>query len=299
MINLNRAEWEAPLVKYRVLTPRDLGKAEIYTACILPKEEQLKFVEDVRGRAACGSALETRHTVTAASPTAAAIIYDMERKEESAKKLCMIHSSGNASWVISPEEEAAIIAESYAIEEAVKAHIIQTEIKELTGRLIESVGEELMTRNEARKWRIEYNEHNNEGGEGYIPPVITVEELDSIKKRLTKLGVDIDHIVQKRQAALADPKTSTKLIASGDKGVCVLEFNEEGYSVVSDTRYDGFAYLHVYEESAAAVTEKVRDNIIKYMFRRHDKTLPSLGATPQHLYFKGLTKKQLVAISNA
>lgn len=44
----------------------------------------------------------------------------------------------------------------------------------------------LMTKEEARRWRARWNNIHNEGGEGFVPDVITVEMLEYAKKVLEK-----------------------------------------------------------------------------------------------------------------
>lgn len=83
----------------------------------------------------------------------------------------------------------------------------------------------------------------------------------------------------------------------GKIGEYVVEFSETGYKVISDTRQWSGGYLHICEESAAAITEACRDQIVKYMFK-HESGLPGLGATPQHRYFKGLTTEDVEKIGN-
>ena len=43
-----------------------------------------------------------------------------------------------------------------------------------------------MTKEEARRWRARWNNIHNEGGEGFVPDVITVEMLEYAKKVLEK-----------------------------------------------------------------------------------------------------------------
>jgi hypothetical protein len=42
----------------------------------------------------------------------------------------------------------------------------------------------LPTPEEAKKWRKAYNNFNNEGGEGYIPKVVTAQQVEWAKKVL-------------------------------------------------------------------------------------------------------------------
>jgi hypothetical protein len=43
-----------------------------------------------------------------------------------------------------------------------------------------------MTNAEYRAWAKQYNDINNEGGEGYIPELITIEQLEAAKKILAE-----------------------------------------------------------------------------------------------------------------
>ena len=64
---------------------------------------------------------------------------------------------------------------------------------------------ELMTEAEYKAWRINYNNINNEGGEGYIPDCVTQEELQAAKERLAKI-MKIDIILKiNENSALAKP----------------------------------------------------------------------------------------------
>jgi hypothetical protein len=71
-------------------------------------------------------------------------------------------------------------------------------------------------------------------------------------------------------------ETSTRLYAYPlfGTGRIVVEFDESGWRVVEDTRSDDCigGYLHIGDReqgdiSADEITEKVRDNIIKYMYQ--------------------------------
>lgn len=48
----------------------------------------------------------------------------------------------------------------------------------------------LMTEAQAKKWKKEYNDLMNEGGDGYIPDIITVERVEYAKRVLAELGVE-------------------------------------------------------------------------------------------------------------
>jgi hypothetical protein len=61
------------------------------------------------------------------------------------------------------------------------------EIENLEQLIAENEGKELMTEAEYKAWRINYNNINNEGGEGYIPDCVTQEELQAAKERLAKI----------------------------------------------------------------------------------------------------------------
>lgn len=86
-------------------------------------------------------------------------------------------------------------------------------------------------------------------------------------------------------------------------GRIIIEFDENGWQVIEDTRSEGHigGYLHLGvaedEVSSEEITNAVRDNIIKYMYK-HPMDLPGLGATPQRQYFDKLTLNDLEAIGN-
>jgi hypothetical protein len=82
-------------------------------------------------------------------------------------------------------------------------------------------------------------------------------------------------------------------------GSCRVKFTEDGYEILSDDREVQEGYLHVYPESAEAITEACRDQIIKY-FYSHDVWggEPGLGASPQTQYFGGLSLSDREAIGN-
>lgn len=80
-----------------------------------------------------------------------------------------------------------------------------------------------------------------------------------------------------------------------------IEFTEDGWRVLKDNRPTGYnvcGYLHVIEGvSAEAVTDAVRDQIIRYYYN-HPKNLPGIGATPQTQYMNGLTIEDRERIGN-
>lgn len=93
-------------------------------------------------------------------------------------------------------------------------------------------------------------------------------------------------------------ESTTKLTAYGYfGGECVVEFTESGYSVLSDTREIKTGYLHICDDSADAITDACRDQIIKYFFT-HERPEPGIGATPQKKYFSGMTTEEFEAIGN-
>lgn len=47
----------------------------------------------------------------------------------------------------------------------------------------------LMTKDQAKAWRKRYNDLYNEGGEGYVPDVITIEQVEYAKSILKKYGL--------------------------------------------------------------------------------------------------------------
>ena len=90
-----------------------------------------------------------------------------------------------------------------------------------------------------------------------------------------------------------------------------MEFDESGWRVVKDTRSEGSVggYLHIGQIedgdiSADEVTEKVRNNMIKYYYHHgsivfdNPKKLPALGATPQRRYMSDLSIEEREEIGN-
>ena len=49
---------------------------------------------------------------------------------------------------------------------------------------IKAAGQKIMTPQEAKAWKRNYNNINNEGGEGYIPQVVTTEDIKWAKEIL-------------------------------------------------------------------------------------------------------------------
>lgn len=108
-------------------------------------------------------------------------------------------------------------------------------------------------------------------------------------------------------------ETSTRLYGYPviGTGRIVMEFAESGWSVAEDTRSEGSVggYLHIGQiedgdVSADEVTEKVRNNMVKYFFYHgsivfnNPKKLPALGATPQRQYMSELSIEEREAIGN-
>jgi hypothetical protein len=106
-----------------------------------------------------------------------------------------------------------------------------------------------------------------------------------------------------------EEQNETILTANEDKGEWVsIKFDETGWEIVEDTRKDkgkSSGYLHCYFNSALvvpvsarAVTEAVRDQMIKYYYNHDIWSLPGIGATPQRRYFRDLTTEEREAIGN-
>jgi hypothetical protein len=151
----------------------------------------------------------------------------------------------------------------------------------------------------ARRWRKQYNEVANEGGDGYIPRTTTLARVEWARGVLARNGIVIAEPQEEVQ------ETSTTLVAYPGypfKGRAVVRFTEAGWELVEDTRdTTGVGYLHCYFEgdyvAAKTVTEKVRNNIIRYFFK-HELSLPGLGASPQEQYFQGLSREDRETIGN-
>lgn len=123
----------------------------------------------------------------------------------------------------------------------------------------------------------------------------------------------------KNQKETKMKETSTRLFAyprcyhdmSHEAGRLVMEFDESGWKVVEDTRCDkalgGYLHIGIEEDgdiSAKEITEKVRNNMVKY-FYYHDsivfnnpQKLPALGATPQQQYMSELSLDEREEIGN-
>lgn len=95
------------------------------------------------------------------------------------------------------------------------------------------------------------------------------------------------------------PAAATILTAySHFGGCCRVEFTEDGCTVLSDDRKVKVGYLHVYEDSAEAITDACRDQMIRYFFGGDLRVVPSIGASAQHRYFAGLSVKDIERIGN-
>lgn len=73
--------------------------------------------------------------------------------------------------------------------ETAKAAAEKNERKAEARRIVDEAAKcttPLMTNAEYKAWRKRYNDINNEGGEGYIPDLITVEQLEYAKKVLAE-----------------------------------------------------------------------------------------------------------------
>ena len=294
--NNDRALWEDSLQKFRVLMKCGsyMIDESISTVCLLPDDMQMKFAEWCRGNVVCTSSIESEVKIKSSNSALAKSIFD----DASRRTKYRLQSCESFIVIISPEEEAIIIAEdNEAVKEQENKRIAE-EIKDLAKRLLDTVGESLMTSQEAEVFKENYNNIHNDGGHGFIPSVVTVEQVSSMKERLTELGVDVDLLIADRLRDLSNPKTTTVLKAySHFGGFCLMRFTEDEFSVLSDCRKGKDGYLHVFEDSAVAITDRVRNVIIKY-FYNHDRGLPGIGATPQDKYFKGLTREQLEDIGN-
>ena len=102
-----------------------------------------------------------------------------------------------------------------------------------------------------------------------------------------------------------DPRCSTW------GGRIVMEFDESGWRIIEDTRCKDSVggYLHIGSAedgdiSADEVTEKVRNNIVKYFYYhgsivfQNPQRLPALGATPQKQYLSELSIEEREEIGN-
>ncbi len=78
-------------------------------------------------------------------------------------------------------------------------------------------------------------------------------------------------------------------------GCCRVKFTENGWECLEDNRDCKDGYLHISNDSADAITEPVRNQIVRY-FYQHDKGLPGIGATAQQQYFIGLSREDMERI---
>jgi len=108
-------------------------------------------------------------------------------------------------------------------------------------------------------------------------------------------------------------ETSTRLYGYPviGTGRIVVEFDESGWNIIEDTRSEGSigGYLHIGQNedgdiSADAVTDQVRDSIIRYSYYinsiafNNPKNLPGIGASPQTQYMSGLSIAEREEIGN-
>lgn len=85
-------------------------------------------------------------------------------------------------------KELGITKEAAEFEELMKAKKEEKEIKRLE-KIIEAAEKQhtMMTRKEQKQWEKNYNRINNEGGEGYIPKSICVEDYEAAKAELAEI----------------------------------------------------------------------------------------------------------------
>jgi len=84
-------------------------------------------------------------------------------------------------------------------------------------------------------------------------------------------------------------------------GICTVEFTENGWRILEDTREkckDG--YLHICDESAEEITNKCRDVMLNYFYnhRKENPETPGIGATPQEKYWYGMSIEKMETIGN-
>ena len=85
-------------------------------------------------------------------------------------------------------KEQGTTKEAASFEELMKAKKEEKEIKRLE-RIIEAAEKQhtMMTRKEQKQWERNYNRINNEGGDGYIPKNICVEQYEAAKAELAEI----------------------------------------------------------------------------------------------------------------
>lgn len=106
-----------------------------------------------------------------------------------------------------------------------------------------------------------------------------------------------EEIPQKSSSTILKANGSIRNSAESAGEVCIVEFTEQGYNVISDARRVKVGYLHICEESAKEISDACRDQIINYLFN-HPRDLPGVGKTPQNQYFVGLSTDDLERIGN-
>lgn len=85
-------------------------------------------------------------------------------------------------------KELGTTKEAAEFEELMKAKKEEKEIKRLE-KIIEAAEKQhtMMTRKEQKQWERNYNRINNEGGDGYIPKNICVEDYEAAKAELAEI----------------------------------------------------------------------------------------------------------------
>lgn len=116
-------------------------------------------------------------------------------KTDSGEKIKIMLTEENAGMVknlidelreeVTTEEARAFFAAREERERAREIRVCKETIADAE-KEIEQYGE-LLTRDELKTWRKNYNKMMNEGGEGYIPPRTPREEYELAKKRLAEL----------------------------------------------------------------------------------------------------------------
>ena len=135
--------------------------------------------------------------------------------------------SGKAETVI--EHEAAKAAAEKAEKKAEAQKIIDTAAKYTTP---------IMTNAEHRVWVKRYNDVNNEGGEGYVPDRITVEQLEWAKKVIEKINKNMP----------ADEEIQTNEIKK--------EIGNESAVYPPECKYNAPAEITVREDKVSVIFEK-------------------------------------------
>lgn len=107
------------------------------------------------------------------------IAMDEAQAEKVERLLKSVIEDGKTEEVKASEEAQKVAEQAAKIEEA-KEIIAQAE------KTIRNADGSLMTRKQAQVWKKHYNDVHNEGGEGYVPTIITAEDVEYAESIIAK-----------------------------------------------------------------------------------------------------------------